>query len=360
MDDDKLARLRIKIDAIDRQILELISERGRCAQAVAQVKGETGPDAVFYRPEREAQVLRRIMRNNQGPLDDEQMARLFREIMSACLALEEPLRVAFPGPEGAFTEQAAIKHFGRCVRSESVVTIEEVFSKVAVGAVSYGVVPVENSTEGVVRQTLESLMDSVLVICGEVVLPIHCHLLAVDSTVDHITRIYSHADTFAQCCQWLDTHWPGVERVALSSNTQACRRARQEPGSAAIAGLVVAQTGDLEMVAQNIEDRADNWTRFLIIGRQSVPPSGADKTSVLISMCDQSGTLRALLEPFHHHHIDLNRVETRPSRAGIQPSLLLIDFDGHQEDAVVRTVLHQLGERAGDCRVLGSYPKGVL
>ena len=357
MDDDKLAQLRIKIDAIDRQILELISERGRCAQAVAQVKGETDPDAVFYRPEREAQVLRRIMRNNQGPLGDEQMARLFREIMSACLALEEPLRVAFPGPEDAVTEQAVIKHFGHCVRGEPVATIEEVFSKVADETVSYGVVPVENASDGGVGRTLETFIGSALIICGEVVQPIHCHLLAADNTIDHITRIYSTAHTFAQCCQWLDNHWPDAERVVLSSSIAACQQVRQEPDSAAIADLLPAQACDLEIVTQNIEDCPDNWTRFLIIGRQAIPPSGADKTSVLISMCAQPSTLRALLEPFHHHHI---RVETRPSQTGSESSLLLIDFDGHQDDAVVRTVLDQLGERAGDCRVLGSYPKGVL
>ena len=360
MDDDRLKQLRIKIDAIDQQILELISERGRCAQAVAQVKGETDPAAVFYRPEREAQVLRRIMRSNQGPLSDEQMARLFREIMSACLALEESLSVAFPGPEGIFAEQAAIKHFGHCARCEPVVTIAEVFARVAAGTVNYGVVPVDSATEGVVRRTLESFVDFPLIVCGEVVLPTHYHLLAANSNPDHITRIYAHAHALAQCCQWLDHHWPGVERVVLNADAQACRRVQQEPGSAAIAGLRAAQTGKLEIVAYNIADHPDSWTRFLIVGSQPVPPSGADKTSVLISMCHQPDTLRALLEPFHHHRIDLSRVETWPLLSGIWSSLLFIDFDGHQDDATVRAVLDQLGQRAGDCRVLGSYPKGVL
>ena len=360
MDDDRLTQLRIKIDAIDQQILQLISERGRCAQAVARVKGETDPAAVFYRPEREAQVLRRIMQSNQGPLSDEQMARLFREIMSACLALEEPLSVAFPGAEGSFAEQAAIRHFGHCARRQPAVTIAEVFARVAAGTVSYGVVPLDSASDGVVRGTLESFLDCPLIICGEAVLPTHYHLLAANSNPDHITRIYAHADALAQCGQWLEQHWPGVERVVLSASDRAYRRVQQEPGSAAIAGLHSDETGQLEIVAQNIEDHPDSWTRYLIVGSQPVPPSGADKTSVLLSVSDQPGTVRALLEPFHQHHIDLSRVETLSLRSGIWSSLLFIDFDGHQDDAAVRAVLDQLGQRAGDCRVLGSYPKGVL
>ena len=358
MDDDRLKQLRIKIDAIDQQILQLISERGRCAQAVARVKGETDPAAVFYRPEREAQVLRRIMQSNQGPLSDQQMARLFREIMSACLSLEEPLSVAFAGSE--FAGQAAIRHFGHCARCQPVASIAEVFARVAAGTVNYGVVPVDSASEGVVRDTLESFVDCALIICGELVLPTHYHLLAANSNPEQITRIYAHAHVLAQCCQWLDHHWPGVERVALSASDRAYRRVQQEPGCAVIAGLLAAETGKLEIVAQNIQDHPDSWTRFLIVGSQPVPPSGADKTSVLLSMSDQPGTMRALLEPFHQHHIDLSRVETRPLRSGIWSSLLLIDFAGHQDDAAVRAVLDQLGQRAGDCRVLGSYPKGVL
>ena len=360
MDDDRLKQLRIKIDAIDQQILQLISERGRCAQAVARVKGETDPAAVFYRPEREAQVLRRIMQSNQGPLSDEQMARLFREIMSACLALEEPLSVTFPGAEGSFAEQAAIRHFGHCARCQPVASIAEVFAQVAAGTVSYGVVPVESASEGVVWGTLESFLDFALISCGEVVLPTHYQLLAANRNPEHITRIYAHAHALAQCCQWLDHHWPGVERVVLSAGDRGYRRVRQEPGSAVIVGLHATGTDKLKIVAKNIEDHPDSWTRYLIVGSQPVPPSGADKTSVLLSMSDQPGTLRALLASFHQHHIDLSRVATRPLPSGLCRSLLFIDFDGHQDDAAVRAVLDQLGQQADDCRVLGSYPTGVL
>ena len=361
MAEEKLGQLRIQIDALDQQILDLISERARCAQEVARVKTEADPSAVFYRPEREAQVLRKIMKKNDGPLNDEEMARLFREIMSACLALEDPVKVAFLGPEGTFTQQASLKHFGHSAVCVPMAAIDEVFREVAAGAVSYGVVPVENSTEGVVSHTLDSFMDASLKICGEVVLRIHQHMMISENTRrDHITRIYSHAQSFAQCRKWLDSHWPMAERVAVSSNAEAAKRVKGEWNSAAIAGDMAAEMYGLEKIAEKIEDRPDNSTRFLIIGNQPVPPSGDDKTSVVISMRNQPGALHAILEPFHVHNIDLTRVETRPSRTGIWNYVFFVDFEGHQDDPVVRKVLEKLGERANDLRVLGSYPKGVL
>ncbi|MGI2028552.1 prephenate dehydratase [Endozoicomonas acroporae] len=361
MAEEKLGQLRIQIDSLDQQILDLISERARCAQEVARVKTEVDPSAVFYRPEREAQVLRNIMKKNDGPLNDEEMARLFREIMSACLALEEPVKVAFLGPEGTFTQQASLKHFGHSAVCVPMAAIDEVFREVAAGAVNYGVVPVENSTEGVVSHTLDSFLDASLKICGEVVLRIHQHMMISENTRrDHITRIYSHAQSFAQCRKWLDSHWPMAERVAVSSNAEAAKRVKGEWNSAAIAGDMAAEMYGLEKIAEKIEDRPDNSTRFLIIGNQPVPPSGDDKTSVVISMRNQPGALHAILEPFHVHNIDLTRVETRPSRTGIWNYVFFVDFEGHQDDPVVGKVLERLGERANDLRVLGSYPKGVL
>ena len=361
MAEEKLGQLRIQIDSLDQKILDLISERARCAQEVARVKTEADPSAVFYRPEREAQVLRKIMKKNDGPLNDEEMARLFREIMSACLALEDPVKVAFLGPEGTFTQQASLKHFGHSAVCVPMAAIDEVFREVAAGAVNYGVVPVENSTEGVVSHTLDSFLDSSLKICGEVVLRIHQHMMVSENTRrDHITRIYSHAQSFAQCRKWLDSHWPMAERVAVSSNAEAAKRIKGEWNSAAIAGDMAAEMYGLEKIAEKIEDRPDNSTRFLIIGNQPVPSSGDDKTSVVISMRNQPGALHAILEPFHVHNIDLTRVETRPSRTGIWNYVFFVDFEGHQDDPVVRKVLEKLGERANDLRVLGSYPKGVL
>ncbi|MFK0572349.1 prephenate dehydratase [Endozoicomonas sp.] len=361
MTEETLGQLRVQIDSLDQKIIDLISERARCAQEVARVKTEADPSAVFYRPEREAQVLRKIMKNNEGPLNDEEMARLFREIMSACLALEDPVKVAFLGPEGTFTQQASLKHFGHSAVCVPMAAIDEVFREVAAGAVNYGVVPVENSTEGVVSHTLDSFMDASLKICGEVVLRIHQNMMVSENTRrDHITRIYSHAQSFAQCRKWLDSHWPMAERVAVSSNAEAAKRIKGEWNSAAIAGDMAAEMYGLEKIAEKIEDQPDNSTRFLIIGNQPVPPSGNDKTSIVISMRNQPGALHAILEPFHVHDIDLTRVETRPSRSGIWNYVFFVDFEGHQEDPVVRKVLEKLGERANDLRILGSYPKGVL
>ena len=361
MTEDKLAVLRKKIDKLDSDILKLISARAGCAQEVAQVKQKEDPDAVFYRPEREAQVLRKVMERNGGPLDDEEMARLFREIMSACLALEEPVKVAFLGPEGTFTQQAALKHFGHSAKSVPMAAIDEVFREVSAGAVNYGVVPVENSTEGIISHTLDSFLDSPLQICGEVVLRIHQHLMISESTrKEHITRIYSHAQSLAQCRKWLDAHWPMAERVAVSSNAEAAKRIRGEWNAAAIAGDMAADLYDLEKLAEKIEDLPDNSTRFLIIGNESVPPSGDDKTSIVVGIKNQPGALHTILEPFHIHSIDLTRIESRPTRNGMWSYVFFIDFEGHVDDPVVKKALSRLGERASDYRVLGSYPKGVL
>ena len=369
MAEEKLSGLRQEIDALDQEILALISRRAKCAQEVARVKqkacSESGEPAVFYRPEREAQVLRSIMKRNEGPLNDEEMARLFREIMSACLALEAPVKVAYLGPEGTFTQQAAIKHFGHSAVCVPMAAIDEVFREVSAGAVNYGVVPVENSSEGVINHTLDSFMDSSLKICGEVVLRIHQHMLVSENTrKDSISRIYSHAQSLAQCRKWLDAHWPMAERVAVSSNAEAAKRIRGEWNSAAIAGDMAAELYDLEKIAEKIEDQPDNSTRFLIIGNDAVPRSDIDgyddKTSIVVSMRNQPGALQAILEPFHVHNIDLTRVETRPSRSGVWNYVFFIDFEGHQDDPVVHKVLERLSDRVNDLKVLGSYPKGVL
>ncbi|PRY68712.1 prephenate dehydratase [Halomonas ventosae] len=356
-----LEALRQRIDALDNDILRLISERAACAQQVAEIKAEHEPGAVFYRPEREAQVLRRIMELNQGPLDSEEMARLFREIMSACLALEQPVKVAYLGPEGTFTQQAALKHFGESAISLPMAAIDEVFREVEAGAVNYGVVPVENSTEGVINHTLDSFMDSGLRICGEVVLRIHHHLLVAETTRrDKVSRIYSHPQSFAQCRKWLDAHFPQAERVPVSSNAEAARLVKTEWHSAAIAGDMAAKLYGLAKLAEKIEDRPDNSTRFLIIGNQDVPISGEDKTSLVVAMRNQPGALHGLLEPFHRHQIDMTRLETRPSRTGVWNYVFFIDFKGHREEPRVAAMLEEVQLRAAEVKVLGSYPVGVL
>jgi len=361
MAEDKiLSQLREQIDSIDDRILDLISERARCAQQVAEVKQAAG-NTVFYRPEREAQVLRHIMEKNQGPLDNEEMARLFREIMSACLALEQPVKVAFLGPEGTFTQEAALKHFGHSAVTLPFGAIDEVFREVAAGAVNYGVVPVENSTEGMINHTLDTFLDSTLNICGEVELRIHHHLLVGPNThTDHITRVYSHSQSLAQCRQWLDGHYPKAERIAVSSNAEAAKRIKGEWNSAAIAGDMAAEIYGLQKLNEKIEDRPDNSTRFLIIGRETVPPSGDDKTSIIVAVRNEPGALHDLLEPFHRNGVDLTRVETRPSRTGKWTYVFFIDFLGHRDDPDVSAVLREVSGIVADLRVLGSYPKAVL
>jgi chorismate mutase/prephenate dehydratase len=363
-EEQKLLALRNRIDAIDDDIGRLIAERAQCAQDVAEVKkANLPPEAkiLFYRPEREAQVLRRAMERNQGPLSDEEMARLFREIMSACLALENPVKVAYFGPEGTFTQQAALKHFGQSAVSLPFSAIDEVFREVEAGAVHYGVVPVENSTEGVVNHTLDNFMGSNLKICGEVELRIHHNLLVSDVTsTNSISRIYSHYQSLAQCRKWLDAHYPNAERIAVNSNAEAAKRLKGEWNAAAIAGSMAAELYGLTMLAEKIEDQPDNSTRFLIIGSQAVPPSGVDKTSIVVAMRNEPGALHNLLEPFHRHSIDLTRVETRPSRTGAWTYVFFIDFVGHADDVLISQVLKEVASRAADLKLLGSYPKAVL
>ena len=360
-EEKELGVLRDQIDALDQQIHTLINERAQCAQQVAVVKEKyaNGTRIQFYRPEREAQVLRKVMARNQGPIGDEDMARLFREIMSVCLALEEPLKVAYLGPEGTFTQAAAIKHFGHSAECLSQGSISDVFREVEAGAVNYGVVPVENSTEGVVTHTLDCFVESPLQICGEVALRIHHHLLVKqDST--QIDKIYSHPQSLAQCRQWLDTHYPNIERIPVSSNAEAARRASLETNVAAIAGDSAAELYGLTAKASNIEDLPDNTTRFLIMGRDKTEASGEDKTSIMVSSRNQPGALYHALEPFHKAGVSLTRIETRPSRSGAWNYVFFIDFEGHASDKTIQGVLSAVGQNASEVKLLGSYPKAVL
>ena len=357
----ELRVLRDQIDSIDRQIHKLLNQRAQCAQNVAEVKqkfqGEAA--AVFYRPEREAQVLRAVMERNEGPLPDKEVARLFREIMSVCLALEEPMRIAFLGPEGTFTQLAAQKHFGHSARNLPMQSLQDVFREVQSGAAHYGVVPIENSTEGVISHTLDLFKQYDLKICGEVEVPVHLHLLVnAGDQIDDIERIYSHQQSLAQSRAWLDARYPNAEKIAVSSNAEAAKIVAAEGAKhAAIAGDMAAELYGLDAAIKNVEDQADNATRFLIIGDQDIGPSGDDKTSVLISVPDSPGALYQLLEPFHRYQLSLTRVETRSSA---KHSMFYIDFEGHTEDAVVAEALAAVMKESVELKVLGSYPKAVL
>ncbi|MGQ9659711.1 MAG: prephenate dehydratase [Thermochromatium sp.] len=356
-----LAEVRKRIDAIDLEILRLINERARCAQQVARIKtGSQGGSAQFYRPEREIAILRRIKEVNPGPLDSEEVARLFREIMSACLALERPLRAAFLGPEGTFTQAAAIKHFGHSVITQAMATIDEIFREVESGACDFGVVPVENSTEGVVSHTLDLFMTSPLMITGEVCLRVHHYLLSKATELASIRRIYSHQQSLAQCREWLDRHLPLAERLPVGSNAEAARLVGSDPEAAAVASLQASEIYGLGVLAERIEDEPSNTTRFLVIGKQDSPPSGQDKTSLLLSCKNQAGGLHKLLAPLAVHGISMTRIESRPSRRGLWDYVFFVDILGHRQDPSVAYALQTLEQEALLFKVLGSYPVAVL
>lgn len=358
---EKLQAVRTRIDELDEKLQALISERAECALKVARAKRAAGETNDFYRPEREAEVLRKVVARNKGPLKDEEIARLFREIMSACLALQEPLKIAFLGPEGTFTQAAALKHFGHSIRTVPLAAIDEVFREVEAGATHYGVVPVENSTEGVINYTLDMLVHSPLKICGEVELRIHQHLMGTAEDIKSITRVYSHQQSLAQCREWLDANLPHAERVAVSSNAEAALHAKQEAGAAAIAGDTAAEMYQLKILASNIEDQPDNTTRFLVIGRQFAARSGSDKTSLLVSTHNRPGALYRLLEPLARHGISMTRIESRPARRGmLWDYVFFVDIEGHVQDEMVAKAIKELEENALLLKVLGSYPNAIL
>ena len=355
-----LSELRNRIDAIDAQILELINQRALCAIEVAKTKIAEGEQGTFYRPDRESLVLRRIKELNPGPLEDITAVRFFRELMSACLALEKPMDIAFLGPEGTFTQQAVFKHFGHAVKTVPVNTINEIFGAVESGKCQFGVVPVENSTEGVISHTLDRFTSSTLNICGEVEIRVHQNLMGHVSHLADITEVYSHQQSLAQCRLWLDNHLPGVKQIAVNSNAEAARLASINKNSAAIAGIVAADVYHLDIIETNIEDEPNNTTRFIIIGQQLSTPTGNDKTSLVVSTGNQPGALHRILEPFAKFGIGMVNIESRPSRQGLWDYLFYIDIEGHSDDDVVAEALNTVKERVKMFKLLGSYPKAVL
>ena len=358
--DKALGDVRQQIDAIDEQIQALITERANCALEVARVKREQGePEQGFFRPEREVEVLRKVKQRNQGPLADDDLARLFRELMSVCLALQLPIRVAFLGPQGTFTQAAAHKHFGHSIVTVPLGAIDEIFREVESGQAHFGVVPVENSTEGVITYTLDMFGRSDLKVCGEVDLRIHHHLLSKDADND-ARRVYAHPQALAQCREWLNAHMPDVERVAVSSNAEGARRAAEEDGAAAVASEEAGDIYGLKVCCRNIEDDSDNTTRFLVIGRESCAPTGNDRTSLLVVGRNRPGMLHNLLGPFQRHGISMTRIESRPSRSGLWDYMFFIDIEGHAEDKSVAAALVAMRVDAVVVKVLGSYPKAEL
>lgn len=359
---DALTALRGRIDAVDAEIQRLIAERAQFAKEIGIVKGLTST-VEYYRPEREAQVLRKVVERNDGPLRDEEMVRLFRELMSACLAQEEPLKVAYLGPEGTFTQSAVFKHFGHSVHALAVPTIDEVFHEVESGTADFGVAPIENSSEGTVNiHTLDMFLTSPLKICGEIELRIHQHLMGRMQDLKDVKRVCSHPQSLAQCRGWLAQHLPDVEKVPVVSNAEAARRARDEEGTAALAGEAASQVYGLRILFNTVEDREDNTTRFVVVGRKLFPASGSDKTSIVVSAAEteEPGVLLQLLAPLSRHGVSMTRIESRPSRKRKWDYVFFLDLDGHAEDAPVSKALDEMRTKASLFKVLGSFPKAVL
>ncbi|ATP28829.1 prephenate dehydratase [Chromobacterium violaceum] len=357
MSEERLKQHRNAIDAIDVEVLKLLNQRASHAREIGEIKG----GGVIYRPEREAQVLRRLKDLNPGPLPSESVARLFREVMSECLALEKPLSIAYLGPEGTFSQLATIKHFGHAARAVACSSIDEAFRLVESRALDYVVAPVENSTEGAVGRTLDLMVSSPLKICGEVVLRIHHHLLRKVEGVDGIRRVYAHAQALAQCHEWLNKNLPAdVERVSVASNAEAARLVAEDDTAAAIAGQAAAERYALVKLAENVEDEPNNTTRFLVLGLQDVGPSGQDKTSIVVSAPNRPGAVHQLLEPVAANGVSMSKFESRPSRAGLWDYVFFIDLEGHRQDERVLKALAGLGERTSFVKVLGSYPTAVL
>lgn len=351
----ELKQCREKIDSIDDEILKLLNQRASLAQQIGHLK----EDGKILRPEREAQVLRRLQASNAGPLSDAAIVQLFTEVMSQCRALEEALSVAYLGPPGTFSELATLKRFGSAVQGQPSATIDDVFRAVESGATQYGVVPAENSTEGAVSRTLDLLLQSSVQICGEVVLPIHQCLLSKTDNRDAIKTVYSHPQSLGQCQGWLNTHLPNVIRIDTSSNAEAARLAAENPGSAAIASERAAEHFGLNVLLKNIEDDPKNTTRFLVIGNQHVAPSGIDKTSLAMSAPNRPGAVHDLLVPLAKHNVSMTKLESRPARSGLWEYVFFVDIEGHQSDVKVAAALAELKQVASFVKVLGSYPVAI-
>jgi chorismate mutase/prephenate dehydratase len=352
---EQLKQLRDQIDAIDDELLHLVSKRAGLAQQIGKVK----KSGIVYRPEREAQILARIQKQNPGPISNAHIKQLFTEIMSLCRALEKPMSVAYLGPNGTFSEDAALKRFGNAITTVACDSIDDVFRNVESDTANYGVVPVENSTEGAVGRTMDLLLQTPLTICGEIQLPVHQFLMAQQTDLSQINKIYSHPQSLAQCHHWLKTNLPHISHSAFintASNADAARQAAADKQAAAVASKRAAELFGLNICAENIEDDPRNTTRFLVIGKQIVDVSGKDKTSLILSTNNRSGAIYKLLEPLAQHGVSMSRLESRPSRTGLWQYVFFIDIEGHQQDEKVAAALTELREKSAFLKILGSYP----
>ena len=363
---DELKKYRDKIDAIDDEILKLVNERAKLARQIGHVKQTGGKDdGVIYRPEREAQVLRRLQAQNQGPLENEAVSHIFRGVMSNCRALEKELSIAFLGPLGTYSEEAALKQFGQGRQAVVCASIDEVFRTLEASQADYGVVPVENSSEGAVGLTLDLLLSSPLKICGEITLPVHHCLLSKQTDIGKIHHVFSHSQSLSQCHEWLNKNLPKATREAVTSNAVAAQMIHDLVSAdgtfaAAIASKRAAELFALNVLAENIEDDPKNTTRFLVMGKHEVAPSGNDKTSLVLSTKNKPGAMVELLEPLARHGVSMTKLESRPSKIELWNYVFFVDIEGHQNDTKVQAALADLRGRASSVKVLGSYPVAVI
>ena len=354
---DKLLPLREQIDAIDAQILDLLSRRGKIAQQVGHVKAET--NAPVFRPEREAQVLRGVAERNPGPLKDRDVQTIFREIMSSCRALEKRVTVAYLGPSGTFSEQAVYQQFGSAIETLPCVSIDEVFRATEAGTADFGVVPVENSSEGAINRTLDLLLATTTVISGEISIPVHHSLMSKTGSMDGVTVVCAHSQALAQCQVWLNQHHPGIERRAVASNAEAAILASQDPSVAAIASEMAGEQYQLGVVQAHIQDDPHNRTRFAVIGSLETGPSGRDRTAIVLAVPNKAGAVYNLLAPLAKHGVSMTRFESRPARIGTWEYYFYVNVEGHVHDASVARALAELKDNAAFFKVLGSYPQSL-
>ncbi len=353
----KLPEHRQAIDKLDTHIVKLLNERTKHVLTIGEIKRKAGEE--IYAPHRERAVLRRICRRNQGPVTNESLRAIYREIMSSALSLEKTLTVAYLGPEATFTHQAAIQRFGSSLKYSPQKTISDVFTEVSKHRADYGVVPVENSTEGVVTHTLDMFVDSDLKIVAQIVLPIR-HCLLSNGPRSQVKRLYAHPQSLGQCRDWVQTNLPRAEIIETSSNARSAEFAAREKRSAAIAGVLAAEKYDVPVLEFDIQDNVDNATRFLVLGRQCSPPTGDDRCSLMFSLADRPGALYNALVPFRRYRINMTKIESRPSKRKAWEYFFFVDCDGHEEDRKVAKAIALLGEHCSYVKVLGSYPSADI
>lgn len=353
----KINGLRKEIDKIDSDIVRLINLRGKVTSHIGHIKNKNSQHV--YRPDRESQVYSRVSKENKGPIKNESIKAIYREIMSGCLSLERPFKVAYLGPELTFTHQAALKKFGSSLEYMPCDSISGVFDEVEKGNADYGVVPIENSTEGAVNHTLDMFVDSPLTICSEVYLDIHQDLLASSRDMSRIKKVYSHPNVFGQCRVWLEKNLPLAKLEEVASTAKAAEEASKRPNSACIASALAAERYGLETIAKSIQDSSVNRTRFLVIGRHTAGVSGFDKTSILFSVKDTPGILHEMLGAFRKRNINLTKIESRPSKKGLWKYYFFVDMEGHSKTPKVKAALKEIEKKASFVKMLGSYPSGL-